>query len=55
MTLADKNERKPQRKGKKKTWEAPRVKSGQLFESNSLACGKSTPTTQQCIDSGATS
>ncbi len=30
-------------KSKKKAWETPRVKSGRLFESNSLACGKNTP------------
>ena len=37
-----------QPKGKKKRWEAPRIKSGQLFESNSLACGKDNPGTDQC-------
>jgi hypothetical protein len=30
-------------KSKKKVWETPRVKSGRLFESNSLACGKNSP------------
>jgi hypothetical protein len=38
--VAEKTPRKPQAKAKKKAWEAPRVKSGRLFESNSLACGK---------------
>jgi hypothetical protein len=40
LNVADKTPRKPVPKSKKKTWEPPRVKSGQLFESNSLACGK---------------
>jgi hypothetical protein len=31
------------KKKKKKTWESPRLKSGRLFEANSLACGKSAP------------
>lgn len=31
--------RKPARPGKK-TWQRPQIKSGKLFESNSLACGK---------------
>jgi hypothetical protein len=30
-------------KSKKKAWETPRMKSGRLFESNSLACGKNAP------------
>lgn len=42
--MAEKTQRKPQRRpgaaGKKKQWEPPRVTSGRLFESNSLACGK---------------
>lgn len=39
--MAEKNLRKPQAKArKKKPWEPPRVKSGRLFESNSLACSK---------------
>jgi hypothetical protein len=40
--VAEKNQRKPAGKArKKKPWESPRVKSGRLFESNSLACNKS--------------
>lgn len=31
--------RKPARPGKK-AWQRPHIKSGKLFESNSLACGK---------------
>jgi hypothetical protein len=46
--VADKTPRKPQPKAKKKPWESPRVKTGRLFESNSLACGKNTPMTDQC-------
>jgi hypothetical protein len=39
--VAEKKQRKPLAKpGKKKPWEAPRLKSGRLFESNSLACAK---------------
>jgi hypothetical protein len=42
--VAEKTRRKPpaqgQAKAKKKPWAPPRVKSGRLFESNSLACGK---------------
>jgi hypothetical protein len=37
--VPDKAPRKPPRR--KKTWAAPKVKTGHLFESNSLACGKS--------------
>jgi hypothetical protein len=39
-TVAEKSQRKAPIKAKKKPWEKPRVKSGRLFESNSLACGK---------------
>ena len=46
--MAKKTPRKTQPKGKKKRWEAPRIKSGQLFESNSLACGKDNDGTEQC-------
>jgi hypothetical protein len=39
--VAEKTQRKRDAKArKKKPWESPRVKSGRLFESNSLACGK---------------
>lgn len=34
---------------KKKKWETPRIKTGQLFESNSLACGKNAPQIEQCL------
>jgi hypothetical protein len=43
--VAEKPRRKPPAKPrKKKPWESPRVKSGRLFESNSLACGKNQTT-----------
>ena len=35
--------------GKKKKWERPRIKTGHLFESNSLACGKNAPQIEQCL------
>lgn len=38
--MAEKSQRKAPIKAKKKPWEKPRVKSGRLFERNSLACGK---------------
>jgi hypothetical protein len=39
---------KSKSKSKKKVWETPRVKSGRLFESNSLACGKNHPDGADC-------
>jgi len=32
----------------KRPWTAPRIRTGHLFESNSLACGKNTPLLEQC-------
>jgi hypothetical protein len=32
----------------KKTWQPPRIRSGRLFESNSLACGKNGPGLEGC-------
>lgn len=32
----------------KRSWTAPRIRTGHLFESNSLACGKNTPNLEQC-------
>jgi hypothetical protein len=41
--------RKPARPGKK-AWQRPQIKSGRLFESNSLACGKNPSINQdQCM------
>jgi hypothetical protein len=45
--VAEKPQRKPSRPPKKQ-WQRPRVKTGQLFESNSLACGKNAPITEEC-------
>jgi hypothetical protein len=41
--VAEKTPRKAAPKRAKKAWQKPQVKSGQLFESNSLACGKVFP------------
>jgi hypothetical protein len=35
--------------GRRKVWLKPHIRTGHLFESNSLACGKSTPELDQCI------
>jgi hypothetical protein len=40
--VAEKSDRKPNRP-RKRQWHRPQVKTGQLFESNSLACGKTIP------------
>jgi len=47
--VAEKSDRKPSRP-RKRQWHRPQVKTGQLFESNSLACGK-TPSApnEQCM------
>jgi hypothetical protein len=47
--MPDKPERKPPRPRSKKRWEPPRVKTGQLFESNSLACGKGQGGDENCL------
>lgn len=39
----------------KRPWQPPRVRTGHLFESNSLACGKNTPQLDQCIQNPVTS
>ncbi|HVX95079.1 MAG TPA: hypothetical protein VHK47_09235 [Polyangia bacterium] len=39
-------------KRRKRTWQRPVVKTGTLFESNSLACGKLT-FAEECQQSGA--
>lgn len=33
----------------KRPWHQPRVRTGHLFESNSLACGKNSGIDEQCI------
>lgn len=35
--------------GRRKVWSKPQIRTGHLFESNSLACGKSGPELDQCI------
>lgn len=45
--MANKPKRKPTRPAKK-AWQKPRIKSGRLFESNSLACGKNGPGMESC-------
>jgi hypothetical protein len=45
--VADKSKRKPARPAKK-AWQKLRIKSGRLFESNSLACGKNGPGMDSC-------
>ncbi len=45
--VANKPKRKPTGPAKK-VWQKPRIKSGRLFESNSLACGKNGPGMESC-------
>lgn len=45
----------PRRPPAKRAWQAPRVRTGHLFESNSLACGKNTPQLDQCIQNPVSS
>jgi hypothetical protein len=45
--MADKAPRRPARPTKK-PWQRPQIKSGRLFESNSLACGKNGPGLDSC-------
>jgi hypothetical protein len=46
--VTEKSKRKSNRPPPKRTWRRPQVKTGQLFESNSLACGKTHPATEEC-------
>jgi hypothetical protein len=46
----EKKKAKPERP-RKRTWRPPTVKTGTLFESNSLACGK-TLGNEQCMENG---
>jgi hypothetical protein len=39
----------------KRPWQPPRIRTGHLFESNSLACGKSAPGLDQCEQNPTTS
>lgn len=38
----------PAAPGRKK-WEKPTIQTGQLFEANSLSCGKNSPEVEQCM------
>ena len=38
--MAEKTTRKQTKPAAKRPWRRPQVKTGQLFESNSLSCGK---------------
>ena len=33
----------------KKEWQPPRIKTGQLFEANSLSCGKNNMMMEPCL------
>ena len=48
-------EKQAPRPAGKRPWQAPRVRTGHLFESNSLACGKNTPALDQCIQNPVSS
>jgi uncharacterized OB-fold protein len=51
--MAEKVQRKTPKPARKRRWQPPKVKSGQLFESNSLACGKVFSTgNEDCLASG---
>ena len=39
----------------KKRWSAPKIDSGPLFESSSLACGKNSGAIESCIQNPTTS
>jgi hypothetical protein len=45
--VANQPPRKPTRPAKK-PWQRPTLKSGRLFEANSLACGKNGPGMDMC-------
>ena len=38
--MAEKVQRKTPKSPRKRQWQRPRIKSGRLFETNSLACAK---------------
>lgn len=54
--MAEKVQRKTAKPARKRRqWQRPQVKSGQLFEANSLACGKNGSGEQDpgmCMDQG---
>ena len=50
--MADKKDEseKPRSEKSRKKWVRPALRTGKLFEMNSLACGKSSPITQSCFN-----
>ena len=51
-----KDDKKKPRVGKaRKPWARPEIRTGKLFEVNSLSCGKSFGSTGQCIHNPTTS
>jgi hypothetical protein len=48
--MPQKKDEKPEPKSRKgrKTWVRPEIRTGKLFEVNSLACGKNSSSTSQC-------
>lgn len=52
---AEAPEKPAARPAAKRVWQAPRVRTGHLFESNSLACGKNSPALDQCIQNPVSS
>jgi len=55
LNVGGKTDDPPPRKDDKRPWEAPRIKTGQLFESNSLSCGKSNFGLEACMQMPQTS
>jgi len=53
--MADKPQSRKTDKKRKTRWVRPAVRSGRLFESNSLSCGKSSPGLPECQEQNATS
>lgn len=39
----------------KRPWQPPRLRTGHLFESNSLSCGKNSGNDEQCVQNPTTS
>jgi len=55
--MADKKDEKPKPKAEKakKKWVKPSLRTGKLFEVNSLSCGKASGMTGQCSTSAGMS
>jgi hypothetical protein len=52
--MAEKKQRKSTKPARKRQWHRPQIKSGRLFESNSLACLKTTTgsMSEECFVAG---